>query len=98
MEQNELIFGIKRFINKIRFYSQTRTCEELLNDQLSFDAICYCLIMLNYCLDQLDEKLLKELNLETLKDNITKAIKIGEYINIEILNKLLVDIMPNINI
>lgn len=98
MEQNELIFGIKRFINKIRFYSQGRTSEELLNDQLSFDAICYCLIMLNYCLDQLDEKMLKELNLKTLKDNITKAIKIGEYINIEILNKLLVDIIPNINI
>lgn len=98
MEQNELIFGIKRFINKIRFYSQTRTCEELLNDQLSFDAICYCLIMLNYCLDQLDEKMLKELNLKALKESVNKAIKIGEYINIEILDKLLANIIPNINI
>lgn len=98
MEQNELLFGIKRFINKIRFYSQTRTSEELLNDQLSFDAICYCLIMLNYCLDQLDKKMLKELNLETLKDNVNKVIKIDEYINIEILDKLLIEIIPNINI
>ena len=91
MEQNETLFGIKRFINKIRFYSQSRASEELINDQLTFDAICYCL-------DQLGEKMLKELNLETLKDNVNKAIKIGEYINIEILDKLLIDIIPNITI
>lgn len=98
MEQNETLFGIKRFISKIRFYSQSRASEELINDQLTFDAICYCLIMLNYCLDQLDKSTLKELNLELLKENVNKAIKVGDYINIEILDKLLIDIIPNITI
>lgn len=42
--ENELSYGIKRNLNKIKIYTEDYTFEEFINDDLVFDGSMYCLI------------------------------------------------------
>ncbi len=96
--KNEYLYGAKRFINKIIFYSQGRSFIELNNDQISFDAICYCLLMLESCFEKLDDANFINYQKNYLINKIKKTIKLGEYINVESFDDLLANIIPNIQL
>lgn len=46
-EKEELLFGLKRWMYKATIYVGNYTDEEFLNDELVFDAVCYCLTVID---------------------------------------------------
>lgn len=45
--QEELIFGLSRWINKTIIYLDNKSSEEFFNDDKTFDACCYCLLVIS---------------------------------------------------
>lgn len=43
----ELIFGIKRYLLKSNKYINGLTDDEFFSDELRFDALCFCIYMIN---------------------------------------------------
>ena len=46
-EQEELIFGLYRYINKASRYVGEKSVEEFIRDEKSFDATCFCFYMID---------------------------------------------------
>ena len=46
-EQEELIFGLYRYINKASRYLGEKNVEEFIRDEKSFDATCFCFYMID---------------------------------------------------
>ena len=42
-EKEELLFGLRRWMNKSILYVGNYTSDEFFDDELVFDAVCYCL-------------------------------------------------------
>ena len=57
--QNELIFGLKRYIFKIKTYIGSQNEEEFFKNEMAFDASLYCLTTLSEIASQIskDEKI-----------------------------------------
>lgn len=41
-EKEELLFGLRRWMNKAILYVGNYTNDEFFDDELVFDAVCYC--------------------------------------------------------
>lgn len=46
-EQEELIFGLHRYMSNARSYLGNNSASEIIKDHKSFDAICFCFIMID---------------------------------------------------
>mgnify|MGYP003448550570 CR=1 FL=1 len=42
-EKEELLFGLRRWMNKAILYVGNYSSDEFFDDELVFDAVCYCL-------------------------------------------------------
>ena len=45
-EKEELIFGLKRWLKKGVDYLKDKSPEELMKDELTFDALCFVFLMI----------------------------------------------------
>ncbi len=55
-EKEELLIGLKRWIFKANLYVKDYSFEQFLNDELVFDAVSYCIIVI----DEISNKLINE--------------------------------------
>lgn len=46
-EEQELIYGLYRYISKASRYVGTKSVEEFIHDEKSFDATCFCFYMID---------------------------------------------------
>ena len=46
-EEQELIYGLYRYISKASQYVGTKSVEEFIHDEKSFDATCFCFYMID---------------------------------------------------
>lgn len=54
-EQEELIFGLKRRLHKAIKYYDNRNFDDFINDEKSFDAVCFCFELI----DEISKKIIK---------------------------------------
>lgn len=45
--EEELVFGLNRWINKTISYLNNKSSDEFFNDDKTFDACCYCLLVIS---------------------------------------------------
>ena len=70
-EETELIFGLYRYIKKASEYLGSKTSSEMIKDQKTFDAICFCFVMI----EEIAKRILKNKKiLEEVKDVDFKKI------------------------
>lgn len=55
-EVEELIYGLKRWINKSIIYLDNRKAEDFFNDEKSFDATCYSILVISEIATTLKDK------------------------------------------
>lgn len=55
-EKEELLTGLKRWIFKANLYVKGYSFEQFLNDELVFDAVSYCIVVI----DEISNKLINE--------------------------------------
>ena len=46
--EEELIFGLYRYMNKASRYIGTKNVDEFIHDEMAFDATCFAFYMINY--------------------------------------------------
>lgn len=82
--EEELVFGLKRWIKKGINYLNNRTMDEFFKDELSFDALCYTIIVISEIaakikdIDSIKEKY-KDINFDELSLLYSKALKEDNY-------------------
>ena len=90
-EKEELLFGLRRWMNKAILYVGNYTSDEFFDDELVFDAVCYCLEVIVDISSRLVNKY-KEVN-DEYKDvdfnvNISLIYELCTKVFKEIVNKL----------
>jgi len=91
-QEQELIFGLTRWSQKAHDYLGSETINEMLEDEKTFDAICYCIEIVSEISKKILEypslieeyKAINFLNLSLLKDKCF----VGDNININLIFNL----------
>lgn len=99
-EENEYIYALKRYLNKVLKYKNKREMNEFINDEMAFDATLYCIEMISEISSILNNN--KEIKarytsinfneLTKIKDNLYK----DENINITYLESLIEIAFPRL--
>ena len=97
-EQEELIFGLKRWIYKALNYFNGFTFEDFINDELHFDAVSYCIEVIS----EISNKILKFNEIITkykdvdfiLLSKIKENIYYEDNINLSMYNDYLIKYFP----
>ncbi len=97
-ENEELIFGLKMWINKGISYLGEESPEEFFNDDKSFDACSYCLVVISDIAKEISKKeeitkTFEELNFEEL-GNVYSSIFSGSNINLSMVYELFKEGFP----
>ena len=77
-EKEELLFGLRRWMNKAILYVGNYTSDEFFDDELVFDAVCYCLEVIVDISSRLVNKY-KEVNDDEIKA-IEQQIQLKEFL------------------
>ena len=97
-ENEDLIFGLKMWINKGISYLGEASPEEFFNDDKSFDACSYCLVVISDIAKEISKKdeitkVFEELNFEEL-GNVYNSIFSGSNINLSMVYELFKEGFP----
>ena len=87
-EKEELLFGLRRWMNKAILYVGNYTSDEFFDDELVFDAVCYCLEVIVDISSRLVNKY-KEVN-----DDLTVNTFYNSYKNISLVGNLIKELKP----
>lgn len=96
----ELIFGLKRWVYKTITYVGNLNDEEFFNNDLVFDACCYCIEVISeigeFLAKEEEIKLhYKDVNFEALKD-LKKNCFQGDNINLSLIYETITISFPNL--
>lgn len=96
--QNELIFGLKRYIFKIKTYIGNQSEEEFFKNEMAFDASLYCLLTLSDIAFQIskDEKICsyyQGIDFEDISSIYKSAIH-GDMFDMNAIASALFEILP----
>ncbi len=96
--EEELVFGLKRWINKIIIYLNERSAEEFFKDEKSFDATCYSILVVSEIANKIkDIESIKnkysEINFDELSLIYDKSLK-GDNINLSFIYDLISKALP----
>ncbi len=96
--EEELIFGLKRWLKKVIDYLNNRSPEEFFSDNLSFDAVCYCILVVSEIASKINEidslkAKYKDINFDEIALLYDKTLK-GDNYNLSFIYELISGAIP----